>query len=223
MMKRLFLWTLVVCATLSVTIAPAAVPAGDEARGVEKAVVSGQVDDEDGDLEVIVRKLRDGEGGWLGVRLQDLTEQLGDFFGVEDGHGALVTEVEDGSPAAGAGLKAGDVIVEVGGERIEDSDDVAWAVRFRDPGDRVELRIVRKGKRRTVEVELAERPRRDRDRDVRVRRWRDGDELRFLPDRMLRRWHPLRPLMQEELENLRADIEELRARIEELEKQVGEK
>ena len=60
--------------------------------------------------------------GRLGVGVQDLTEQLGDYFGTSNG--ALVTAVDDGTPAKAAGLKAGDVITKINGETVRDSSDL---------------------------------------------------------------------------------------------------
>lgn len=89
----------------------------------------------------------------LGVRLQELTPQLADYFGLEDGKGALVASVREDSPARDAGLRAGDVIVSVDGEPVEDPGDVARAVRRREAGP-VEIRIVRDGRERALTVEL---------------------------------------------------------------------
>ena len=60
--------------------------------------------------------------GRLGVGVQNLTEQLGEYFGTS--HGALVTAVDDGTPAKAAGLKAGDVITKINGETISDQADL---------------------------------------------------------------------------------------------------
>ncbi len=90
----------------------------------------------------------------LGVGIQSLGEQLADYFGVEQG--VLVTSVEEDSPAASAGLKAGDVIVAVEDEDVEDPEDLFEALSEREAGP-VELRIVRDRAERTVTVELEER------------------------------------------------------------------
>lgn len=95
-----------------------------------------------------------GDRGRLGVRLQRLTDQLADHFGVEDG-GALVASVREGSPAADAGLRAGDVIVRVGDRDVDGPGDAARAVRSSEAGP-VPVELVRDGERRTVTVELPE-------------------------------------------------------------------
>ncbi|MFI5371656.1 MAG: PDZ domain-containing protein [Candidatus Eisenbacteria bacterium] len=91
----------------------------------------------------------------LGVQIQDLNRELGDYFGVTDGKGVLVTRVTDDTPASRAGMKAGDVIVKVGGTDIEDSGDLQDALRERAAG-KVDVTVMRKGQRVTVSPELAE-------------------------------------------------------------------
>ena len=76
----------------------------------------------------------------------------------EGNGGAVVREVTAGAPAARAGLRAGDLIVTVGGERIGDPDDVAAAIQDRAPGESVEVEVRRDGELRTLEVELTARP-----------------------------------------------------------------
>jgi putative serine protease PepD len=72
--------------------------------------------------------------------------------------GAEVREATAGGPAAQAGLRAGDVIVSVGGQAVREPDDVAAAIQDRRPGERVEIEIERGGDRSTLDVELASRP-----------------------------------------------------------------
>jgi putative serine protease PepD len=72
--------------------------------------------------------------------------------------GALVREATAGGPAARAGLRTGDLIVAVGGERIASPDDVAAAIQDRAPGESVDVEVRRDGELRTLEVELAARP-----------------------------------------------------------------
>jgi S1-C subfamily serine protease len=68
--------------------------------------------------------------------------------------GALVQSVSEGSPAARAGLREGDVIVELDGKPIRTVEDLYSVIREREPGQRVELMIVRDGARRSVDVTL---------------------------------------------------------------------
>jgi putative serine protease PepD len=71
--------------------------------------------------------------------------------------GALVREVTSGGPAAEAGVRTGDVIVRVGGDRVREPDDVAAAIQDMRPGERVEVEVRRGGVSRTVGVELGNR------------------------------------------------------------------
>jgi putative serine protease PepD len=72
--------------------------------------------------------------------------------------GALVREATAGGPAARAGLRTGDLIVAVGGERIAGPDDVAAAIQDREPGESVDVEVRRDGELRTLEVQLTARP-----------------------------------------------------------------
>lgn len=96
-----------------------------------------------------------GVPGRLGVSLRPLGDQLGAYFGVKDGHGALIGSVESGSAAEKAGLKAGDVIVEVGGEKVEDPGDVIEAIQDADAGP-LTVKVMRDRKEKTVTVDLPE-------------------------------------------------------------------
>ena len=72
--------------------------------------------------------------------------------------GALVAEVTSGGPADAAGLRAGDVITSIDGREVTDPDDVAEIVSDNEPGDEVEIELMRGGERRTFSVELSTRP-----------------------------------------------------------------
>jgi putative serine protease PepD len=72
--------------------------------------------------------------------------------------GAEIQAIQPGGPAAGADLRAGDVIVAIDGESVRDPDDVSEAVSEREPGDEIEVEVLRDGERRTIRVELAKRP-----------------------------------------------------------------
>ena len=74
------------------------------------------------------------------------------------GGGAQVGEATPGGPAARAGIQAGDVVIEVDGEQVQDPDDVAQAISDDKPGDEVEVKVQRGGSEETIEVTLGERP-----------------------------------------------------------------
>lgn len=92
-----------------------------------------------------------GMGRRIGVATTALTDQLADYFGVTGREGVLVTSVSENSPAAKAGLKAGDVITEVDGEKIRTAGDLARALNRHDDGE-VTLSITRDHKARTLKV-----------------------------------------------------------------------
>ena len=97
------------------------------------------------------------DGGWLGVRLEDLTAQKAQDLKVAGQYGALVTEVEPESPAAKAGLQVNDVIVEFAGEKVRSVAGLRRMVR-ETPVDRtVPVEILRNGERSTLNVTIEAR------------------------------------------------------------------
>ncbi len=96
--------------------------------------------------------------GWLGVSLQPLSPDLATSFGVKEAKGALVSDVSGDSPAARAGLKSGDVIVEFNGKKIEDPSALARAVAVARPGETSKLTVWRDRQPTTVDVKLGELP-----------------------------------------------------------------
>ncbi len=90
-----------------------------------------------------------GSGRQIGVGVTDLTTQLAKHFGVEDG--LLIEEVRENSPAARAGIKAGDIIVEANSKAVKGQIDLVREVNSKKDGD-VQLTIVRDGKRQTISV-----------------------------------------------------------------------
>jgi len=93
--------------------------------------------------------------GWLGVSIQDLTPELTQGMGLNSTKGALVAEVQDGSPAAKAGLKAGDVVLDFGNHVISSPKDLSRAVADTPRNTTVPMKIWRDGAERTVDVTVA--------------------------------------------------------------------
>ena len=87
----------------------------------------------------------------IGVGIISMTKQLGELFGVPDGKGMLITEVRENSPAARAGLKAGDIIVEIDGKEISRDHSLLRMLHEKKEGD-VTLTVVRDRNRQTFTV-----------------------------------------------------------------------
>ena len=145
-------------------------------------------DEGDGQRRIIVKMMeQDQDRGWLGVHLDALNGQLGEYFGVKDGAGVLVTEVVEGSPAAGAGLLAGDVIVKVGDAEVTSPDALHEAMSGSKAGDDLTLQVLRKGSRMAVTAKLGEMPE-GALKERRLEIMGDGEpgELRMFAPRMMR-------------------------------------
>ncbi len=93
--------------------------------------------------------------GWLGVQIQPLTGDLAEGLGIEDTDGALVARVTDGSPAALADLRSGDVITHLDGRPVEDPRDLARMVADTPVGETVPVDVLRDGREKTLSVTIA--------------------------------------------------------------------
>lgn len=94
---------------------------------------------------------------YIGVSLETISGQLLAHFGADEGHGALIKEVAEDTPAEKAGLKAGDVIVKIAGEEIKSLIDVQDAVSKADEGETVELTVLRDKREKSFSVTVEER------------------------------------------------------------------
>ena len=107
--------------------------------------------------------------GFVGVVLTDVTPELQRSLTLGTSRGALVQDVTGGSPAERAGLRTYDVIVDVEGRDIGTNEELIRDISARQPGTVARLGVLRDGRRLTVPVKLAERPRRARTRSTRIR------------------------------------------------------
>jgi membrane-associated protease RseP (regulator of RpoE activity) len=91
----------------------------------------------------------------LGIRYMEISGQLAAYFKVAGDHGVLVTSVDEGGPAAKAGLKAGDVILAVGGTEIRDGDDLRSKIGDAEGDTPVAIKVQRDGRPLDLEATLA--------------------------------------------------------------------
>ena len=96
--------------------------------------------------------------GWLGISIQDLTDELAAGFGVSSKSGVLVADVLKDSPAESAGMKAGDIIVELGGAPIKEVTDLQKRIAAIAPGRAAALTVLRDRKPTKLTVKIGEQP-----------------------------------------------------------------
>jgi len=115
----------------------------------------------------VARQLRETgrvSRGWLGVVIQEVNRDLAESFGLKRPHGALVTRVLEGSPAEAAGLKPGDIIIRFDDTAIDFSSELPHVVGRVAVGTETELRVVRDGEQKTLDVTIGELAEREDDR-----------------------------------------------------------
>ncbi|TDX32264.1 serine protease Do [Modicisalibacter xianhensis] len=96
--------------------------------------------------------------GWLGVVIQPVSRDLAESFGLDGAKGALIAEVAPDTPAADAGLKAGDIILSVNGEEVDRSTTLPRLIGRASPGSKVELEVLRNGERVDETVTVGDWP-----------------------------------------------------------------
>ncbi|MFC1488616.1 DegQ family serine endoprotease [Thermodesulfobacteriota bacterium] len=135
-----------------------------EVVGINTAIIAGgtgigfavPVNDAKGVIQQLKEK---GEvtRGWLGVSIQDVSEEVSDYYQLKSNEGALVAEVFEGDPADLAGIKPGDIIVEVNGEKIKSSRDLTGFIASVPVGGVAGIKVLRDGKSKTFKVKIAKR------------------------------------------------------------------
>jgi len=103
------------------------------------------------------KRFKKHKRAFLGVKLENMSKEFGEYFGVKNGEGALVRRVEEDTPAEEADFKAGDVILKFGEDVIKNSEDVTKALKKYKKGDKVKVVFLRHKKKMTAIVELDER------------------------------------------------------------------
>lgn len=170
---------LALCLGLITTVAAPRARAQDDQdqSGAKKKVI--RIYERDGDSDSDSDSNQGTSAGYLGVQVQDLTRSLKRAMDLEGVDGALVNQVEDGSPADQAGIRKGDVIVRVGRTDTRDARELTRRVRDMDAGDKTTVTVVRDGNRKTLDVVLGSRPADDERYEIRFpngMRWHQNDK-----------------------------------------------
>ena len=96
--------------------------------------------------------------GWLGVSIRDVNKQIAKAYGVKGTEGAMINDVFKGDSAEKAGIKRGDIVIELNGDKIKDANSFSQKVRTLAPNSTAKLVIIRKGKKMPLSVKVGERP-----------------------------------------------------------------
>jgi serine protease Do len=96
--------------------------------------------------------------GWLGVRIQGVTDELAEGLGLKEARGAVVSDLTEKSPAQDAGIRQGDTILDFNGQAIKDSRDLSRVVASVKPGTEVPVNLIRDGKAMTLKVKIGVMP-----------------------------------------------------------------
>ncbi|HEY3488372.1 MAG TPA: DegQ family serine endoprotease [Gammaproteobacteria bacterium] len=109
----------------------------------------------------VVEQLKAGgyvSRGWLGVMIQEVTRELAESFNMDRPRGALVAKIVDKGPAAAAGIKVGDIIIEFNGQAIEDSSSLPPLVGRVRAGESATVKILREGRTRMLTLKVGKLP-----------------------------------------------------------------
>jgi len=101
-----------------------------------------------------LRQFGETRRGWLGVRIQQVTDEIAESLGMKQSRGALVAGIDEKGPAKPAGIEPGDVIVKFDGHEIKEMRDLPRVVADTPVGKEVQVTVVRKGKEETKIVKL---------------------------------------------------------------------
>jgi len=193
---------------------PSPASARDEDSGARgQAIIRVAQEDRDQD--------NDSDSGYLGVQVQRLSASLRRAKGIpESTEGTLVSSVEDQSPADQAGIKRGDVILQVNREDTSNPGDLVRIVRSLDPGRRVSVQVWRDGVTRTFTLRVGARP---EGSEMRVPptppSWNgpgDDREMRDMPDGTKMQ------ILRRNRDDLERQVQELKEQISRLEREIHE-
>lgn len=96
--------------------------------------------------------------GWLGVTIQDVKDDLAEYYGIQGKKGVLVADVVPGDPADQAGIQPKDIITEVNGQKVNTSRELTNLAATLGIGDIAKVTVWRNGQQKTVDVKIGKRP-----------------------------------------------------------------
>jgi serine protease Do len=110
-------------------------------------------------MGIIAQLEKSGEvtRGWLGVGIQDLTDELKDYYNIKRDSGVLISQVYEGDPADKGGIRVGDVIIAVDGKEVKSSRELSAEIAGLPVGKKTSITLIRDGKEKTVKVNLGKR------------------------------------------------------------------
>ncbi len=110
--------------------------------------------------KTLLPQLKDGKvvRGYIGINIADVNEETREAFNLPEARGALVQSVEEGKPAEKAGIRHGDVVIEVDGKPIRNNRELIDYISYRPVGSNVKVTVLRNGQRQTFTVTTAQRP-----------------------------------------------------------------
>ncbi|WP_193566064.1 Do family serine endopeptidase [Nitrosomonas oligotropha] len=96
--------------------------------------------------------------GWLGVSMQDMTQELAESFGLEQPNGALIASVLKDGPADKAGIKAGDILIAISGKPLKNSSEMLNVVAALAPGETATVTVIRNKQEKSIPIKVGVRP-----------------------------------------------------------------
>jgi hypothetical protein len=172
------------------------------------------------DFDVPVSVVVVHSGMRSGLMIENITPQLGDFFGVKGGKGVLVRSVEKGSRADKSGFRAGDIIVRVNEQTVHDTSDFSHALRSTSKGT-VNVGIIREKKEQNLTLSLPER----KDSGELLEETYEGPDVEASVESQLARTNELaqlQPQMQYAIQESRRELDKIRPEIENAQRQARE-
>ena len=195
-------------------------------EGLKGLEVLGEIDWDEIVLDdaVIPYTMALGISGWggkgrLGVYIDDLTEGLAGYFKVPDGKGVLVEDIVEDSPAQKAGIKAGDVLIEIDGNRIGDSEELVEQIAKMKADTPTPVAVWRDGRKVTLEATVGEANHHKR---IKIVADRLGEAAEKARTKAILLEDYKQEGMEEEIEEIKEELEEIRQELLEMQHELQE-